>query len=182
MKIIETGFKGLVEIEPTVYEDKRGYFFESYNQELFKRHGITATFIQDNQSKSQKGVVRGLHFQAPPHTQGKLVRVINGAVLDVVVDIRIGSPTYGLHHSVLLTEENKKMFWIPSGFAHGFATLEDGTVFTYKCTDLYNKPSEGCILWNDSDLGIDWGLDKPIISEKDKEGTPWAEFESPFKF
>jgi dTDP-4-dehydrorhamnose 3,5-epimerase len=108
--------------------------------------------------------------------------VINGAVLDVALDIRKGSPTYGQFHAVELTEENKKQFWIPPGFAHGFATLRDNTVFAYKCTDVYNKPSEGCVLWNDKDLNIDWGIENPIISGKDKEGTPWAEFESPFEF
>jgi dTDP-4-dehydrorhamnose 3,5-epimerase len=182
MKVIETGFSGLFELEPRVFEDARGYFYESYNKSQFEQLGVREEFVQDNQSLSQKGVVRGLHFQAPPHAQGKLVRVINGAVLDVALDIRKGSPTYGQFHAVELTEENKKQFWIPPGFAHGFATLRDNTVFAYKCTDVYNKPSEGCVLWNDKDLNIDWGIEDPIISGKDKEGTPWAEFESPFEF
>ncbi len=181
MKVIDTGFPGLFELEPRVFEDARGYFYESYNKSQFEQLGVREEFVQDNQSLSQSNVLRGLHFQAPPHAQGKLVRVITGAVLDVALDIRKGSPTYGKFHTVELTEENKKLFWIPAGFAHGFCTLRDNTIFAYKCTDVYNKPSEGCILWNDHDLAIDWGLDDPIISEKDKEGTPWAEFESPFE-
>ena len=125
-------------------------------------------FKQDNQSKSSKGVLRGLHFQKPPYAQGKLVRVITGAVMDVAVDIRKGSPTYGQHHSVVLTEENKKMFWVPEGFAHGFVTLEDHTIFSYKCTGLYNPEAEGSILWNDDELKIDWGIENPQLSAKDK--------------
>lgn len=182
MKFIETGFPGLYEIEPRVFEDARGYFYESYSKAVFKNQGIDVDFVQDNQSMSQKGVMRGLHFQAPPFAQGKLVRVINGAVLDIALDIRKGSPTYGKYHSVLLTEQNKKLFWIPTGFAHGFSTLEDNTVFAYKCTDVYNKLSEGCVLWNDTILSIDWQIENPIISEKDVHGTPWEEFESPFTF
>ena len=182
MKFIETGFPGLYEIEPRVFEDARGYFYESYSKAVFQQHGIDVNFVQDNQSMSQKGVVRGLHFQAPPHAQGKLVRVINGSVLDVVLDIRKGSPTFGQTHSVLLTEKNKKLFWIPAGFAHGFSTLENNTVFAYKCTEVYNKPSEGCVLWNDKDLGIDWGVSDALVSDKDFQGTRWADFESPFSF
>lgn len=180
MKLIETGFKGLFELEPTVFSDGRGYFFESYNKTVFANLGIIADFVQDNQSLSQKDVVRGLHFQAPPFAQGKLVRVITGAVLDVALDIRKNSATYGQFHTVLLTAENKKLFWIPPGFAHGFATLEDNTIFSYKCTNVYNKASEGCVLWNDTDLNIDWGVVNPIISEKDKNGTAWHAFHSPF--
>ncbi len=158
MKVIETGFPGLFELEPRVFKDARGYFYESYNKSQFEQLGVREEFVQDNQSMSQKNVVRGLHFQAPPYAQGKLVRVINGAVLDIALDIRKGSPTYGQYHSVLLTEENKKLFWIPPGFAHGFCTLEDNTIFAYKCTDVYNKPSEGCVLWNDSDLTKEMGM------------------------
>ena len=139
MEVIKTPLQGLLVIEPKVFKDHRGYFYESYNAEAFKQAGIDAVFVQDNQSLSQKGILRGLHFQAPPHAQGKLVRVIKGAVLDVVVDIRKNSPTYGQHFSIELTEENFKMFWIPAGFAHGFVTLEDHTIFSYKCTDVYNK-------------------------------------------
>jgi dTDP-4-dehydrorhamnose 3,5-epimerase len=143
MEVIETHIKDLLIIKPKVFEDARGYFFESYNEAVFKQHGVDANFIQDNQSLSNSGVLRGLHFQAPPFAQGKLVRVINGAVLDIAVDIRRNSPTYGQHVSVELTEENKTMFYIPPGFAHGFLTLRDHTIFSYKCTNLYNKASEG---------------------------------------
>jgi dTDP-4-dehydrorhamnose 3,5-epimerase len=182
MNVIDTGFPGLFELEPSVFEDNRGYFFESYNKRQFKNLGIDHDFVQDNQSLSQKGVVRGLHFQAPPFAQGKLVRVITGAVLDIALDIRKGSPTYGKFHAVELTEENKKLFWIPAGFAHGFCTLRDHTIFAYKCTEVYNKPSESCVLWNDADLNIDWGVNNPIVSAKDQSGTPWAVFKSPFTY
>ena len=180
MEVIETHIKGLVIIKPKVFEDARGYFFESYNEAVFKQHGIEANFIQDNQSLSNSGVLRGLHFQAPPYAQGKLVRVINGAVLDIAVDIRKNSPTYGQHVSIELTEENKTMFYIPPGFAHGFLTLRDNTIFSYKCTNLYNKASEGTVLWNDKDLSINWAIQNPILSEKDIMGCPFKEFNSPF--
>lgn len=180
MEIIETKIKDLLIIKPKVFADARGYFFESYNESVFKQYGIVANFVQDNQSLSSTGVLRGLHFQAPPHDQGKLVRVITGAVLDVAVDIRKNSPTYGQHVTIELTEENKTMFYIPSGFAHGFLTLRDNTIFSYKCTNVYNKPSEGCVLWDDSDLGINWNVSNPILSEKDLVGTPFKEFNSPF--
>jgi dTDP-4-dehydrorhamnose 3,5-epimerase len=182
MKVLETGFPGLFELEPRVFEDARGYFYESYSKSFFEQIGVQDEFVQDNQSLSQRGVVRGLHFQAPPFAQGKLVRVITGAVLDIALDIRKGSPTYGKHHSVHLSAENKKLFWIPAGFAHGFCTLQDNTIFTYKCTNVYAKNSEGCILWNDESLNIDWEIDNPIISEKDKDGTAWHDFETPFVF
>ena len=182
MQIIETQIPGLLEIIPQVFGDDRGYFYESYNKAAFENFGIHHEFVQDNQSKSSRGVLRGLHFQSPPYAQGKLVRVIQGAVLDVVVDIRKGSPTYGKHHKVRLTGENKMMFWIPPGFAHGFATLEDETIFSYKCTNLYNKESEGSVLWNDPALGIDWGLDNPLLSPKDEEARPLAELDSQFHF
>lgn len=182
MKIIKTSIPDLVEIEPTIFGDSRGYFFSPYHKEQFHANGITAEFMQDNQSQSSKGVLRGLHFQNPPFAQGKLVRVINGAVMDVAVDIRKGSPTYGQHHCVLLTEENKKMFWVPEGFAHGFVTLEDHTVFSYKCSGLYHPESEGSLLWNDSDLNIDWGVENPQLSEKDKMAPTFKEFQSEFEF
>lgn len=180
MEVTETEIKGLFIIQPKVFADQRGYFFESYNSEVFKLKGIDTNFLQDNQSLSHAGVLRGLHFQAPPHEQGKLVRVITGAVLDVAVDIRKDSPTYGKHISIELTEENKTMFYISPGFAHGFATLRDNTIFSYKCTNVYNKTSEGCVLWNDRDLGINWKINNPILSEKDLSGTPFKEFKSPF--
>jgi len=182
MQIIETQIPGLLEIIPQVFGDDRGYFYESYNKAAFENFGIHHEFVQDNQSKSSRGVLRGLHFQNPPYAQGKLVRVIQGAVLDVVVDIRKGSPTYSKHHKVRLTGENKMMFWIPPGFAHGFATLEDETIFSYKCTNLYNKDSEGSVLWNDPALGIDWGLENPLLSPKDEEARPLAELDSQFHF
>jgi dTDP-4-dehydrorhamnose 3,5-epimerase len=180
MEVIETNLKGLVVIKPKVFEDERGYFFESYNKSTFSNSGLNLDFVQDNQSLSQKGVLRGLHFQNPPHAQGKLVRVIKGSVFDVAVDIRKQSPTYGQWYGIELTEKNKWMLYIPEGFAHGFATLEDNTIFSYKCTNIYNKPAEGCILWNDKDLNIDWKIENPLLSAKDLEGTPFKNFTSQF--
>jgi dTDP-4-dehydrorhamnose 3,5-epimerase len=182
MQIIETNIPGLLEISPQVFGDHRGYFFESYNRQAFANFGIDADFVQDNQSLSNEGVLRGLHFQNPPSAQGKLVRVIQGAVLDVAVDIRKGSPTYGKHHKIVLSGENKMMFWIPPGFAHGFLTLEDQTIFSYKCTGLYDKGSEGSVLWNDPELGIDWGIDNPQLSEKDLVAHPLQELDSKFQY
>ncbi len=169
-------------IQPKVFADSRGYFFESYSDKLFADLGIPYQFVQDNQSLSQKGTVRGLHFQANPHAQGKLVRVVQGAVLDVAVDIRVGSPTYGKHFDIELTGENKTMFWVPPGFAHGFSVLEDNTIFLYKCTNLYNKPSEGGLLWNDAELNINWGVDNPIVSEKDLLLPTLQNLQSPFTY
>lgn len=180
MEVIKTKIEGLLIINPKVFADARGYFFESYNETVFKQNGIEANFVQDNQSLSNTGVLRGLHFQAPPFDQGKLVRVINGAVLDVAVDIRKNSPTYGEYVAMELTEENKTMFYIPPGFAHGFLTLRDNTIFSYKCTNVYNKASEGCVLWNDKDININWNISNPILSDKDLVGTPLKEFTSPF--
>ena len=147
MPFQKTIIPDLLIFEPKVFEDARGYFFESYNKNVFEQAGLPTNFVQDNQSLSQKGVLRGLHFQNNPHAQGKLVRVITGAVFDVAVDIRKGSPTYGQWFGIELNEKNKWMMYIPEGFAHGFATLQDNTVFSYKCTNLYNKASEDCILW-----------------------------------
>ncbi len=180
MKIIETELKGLLIIEPVVFKDERGYFYESYNKKLFHEYDIKYEFIQDNQSLSQKNVIRGLHFQHPPYAQAKLVRVIKGSVLDVVVDIRKNSPTYGKTFSIELTEENFLMLYIPIGFAHGFATLQDNTIFAYKCSNSYNKLSEDTILWNDPTLNINWQVENPILSEKDKKGKLFKEFISPF--
>ncbi len=180
MKIIETSLSGLFIIEPKVFKDERGYFYEAYNQRLFEEKAITDNFVQDNQSLSQKNVIRGLHFQCPPHAQAKLVRVIKGAVLDVVVDIRKNSPTYGKTFSIELTEDNFLMLYIPIGFAHGFATLEDHTIFAYKCSAFYNKSSEDTILWNDPTLNIQWNIKNPVLSEKDKAGKRFDEFVSPF--
>ncbi len=180
MEVIKTKIEGLLIVKPKVFADPRGYFFESYNEGVFKQNGINVNFVQDNQSLSNSGVLRGLHFQAPPFDQGKLVRVIIGSVLDIAVDIRKNSPTYGEHVAIELTEENKTMFYIPPGFAHGFLTLQDNTIFSYKCTNLYNKASEGTVLWNDSDLNINWNIQNPILSEKDIAGTPFKDFVSPF--
>jgi dTDP-4-dehydrorhamnose 3,5-epimerase len=182
MELIKTPIEGLLIIKPDVYEDARGYFFESYNREVFLKHGLDLNFVQDNESKSKKGVLRGMHFQHPPFAQGKLVRVMRGRVLDVAVDIRKGSPTYGKWHSVELSGENKRMYWIPAGFAHGFLTLEDDTVFFYKCTNVYNKEAEGCIRWNDPDLNIDWGLADPIVSDRDNKAPLFGEVNSLFYF
>ena len=180
MEIIETKIKDLLIIKPDVFADERGYFFENYNKERFAQAGLDITFVQDNESQSMRGVLRGLHFQRPPFAQGKLVRVVRGAVMDVAVDIRKGSPTYGQWESVVLTGDNKLMYWIPEGFAHGFVCLEDYSVFTYKCTHVFNKASEGSIRWNDPDIGIDWGIETPILSEKDKISPMFKDFVTPF--
>jgi len=180
MKIIKTPIQGLLVLQPNVFEDERGHFFETWSKQAFKNIGLELDFVQDNQSLSQKGVLRGLHFQNPPFSQGKLVRVVKGKVLDVVVDIRKESSSYGQHFSIELSEENKTMFWLPPGFAHGFVTLEDDTIFTYKCTGVYNKESEGALLWCDSDLKINWGIDSPIVSEKDQTAPNFSNFSSQF--
>tara|TARA_B100000287_G_C20565150_1_gene754167 strand:- start:539 stop:1081 length:543 start_codon:yes stop_codon:yes gene_type:complete len=180
MNIVSTPIEGLVVFEPKVFLDDRGYFFESWNENFLKQYGLELQFVQDNQSSSKKNVLRGLHFQNPPHEQGKLVRVVKGKVLDVVVDIRKDSVTYGRSFSIELSEYNKIVFWIPPGFAHGFLSLEDDTIFCYKCTGEYNKKSEGNLLWNDPNLDIDWGIDNPIISEKDLQGINFTDFISQF--
>jgi len=166
---IKTSIEGVHIIEPTVFADERGYFMESYHKKEFEENGLCVDFVQDNQSKSTKGVLRGLHFQYT-QPQGKLVRVIKGEVFDVAVDLRKRSKTYGKYESIILSQENKKQFYIPPGFAHGFLVLSDVAEFTYKCTDFYNGPDEGGIIWNDSDIGIEWPLDesKIALSEKDK--------------
>ena len=180
MEIIKTPIKGLLVINPRVFGDDRGYFFESWSKQSFAEAGLDLDFVQDNQSISSKGVLRGLHFQNPPYEQGKLVRVIKGAVLDVALDLRKDSPTYGQHFSIELSEENKTIFWIPPGFAHGFATLKDNTIFTYKCTGVYNKESEGALLWNDKDLNINWEINDPLVSEKDLVAGNFKNFVSKF--
>ena len=180
MKFIASPIADLFIVQPQVFEDARGCFFESYSQNAFLKQGINVEFVQDNQSLSQKGVLRGLHFQNPPFAQGKLVRVIKGAVLDVVVDIRKKSLSYGKSFSCELNEENKTMLWIPPGFAHGFLTLKNDTIFSYKCTGLYNKASENAILWNDPDLKINWPILEPILSEKDTQAKKFKELESLF--
>lgn len=171
MPIIKTEFPGLVIFEPVVLKDSRGYFFESYSENLFHAEGITARFVQDNQSKSSYGVIRGLHYQLNPHAQTKLVRVISGRILDVVVDIRTGSPTYGKAFSLELSSENNKQLLIPKGFAHGFSVLSETAEVMYKCDEFYHKESEAGILYNDAALNIDWQIpiDKAIVSEKDMQ-------------
>lgn len=180
MDVIKIFMDGPLVLQPKVFYDERGYFYESYNADAFKNAGIPDVFVQDNQSLSQKGALRGLHFQDPPYAQGKLVRVIKGAVYDVIVDVRKDSPTYGKHYGIELTEENFTMFWVPPGFAHGFVTLKDNTIFTYKCTNVYNKASEGGLLWSDPALGIDWNIESPIVSDKDKVLPNFENLVSPF--
>ena len=182
MNFIETPIKDLVIIQPKIWKDDRGYFYESYNEKLFKEAGIDVTFVQANQSFSQKGTLRGLHAQGNPYAQGKLVRVVQGKVLDVAVDIRKDSPTYGQHFSIELSGENFTMFWVPPGFLHGFLTLEDNTIFQYKVSGLYNKDSEIGVMWNDPDLNVDWKFDtsQVILSEKDKLLNNFKDLESPF--
>ncbi len=180
MTLSETGIDGLLHLIPKVFEDARGYFLEAYNKQVFNDLGINDFFVQDNLSKSEKNVLRGLHFQNPPHAQGKLVSVICGAVLDVAVDIRKSSATYGKHYAAELSERNKHILWIPPGFAHGFLTLEDNTVFSYKCSGFYNKAAEDSILWNDPDLGINWGITSPKLSEKDQNAQRFKDFHSKF--
>lgn len=182
MLVIKTNIEGVYVLEPKVFGDHRGYFLESFNQKVFDDSIGTDiySFVQDNESMSSKNVLRGLHFQKPPFDQGKLVRVVKGKVLDVVVDIRKESRTYGKTFSIELDEKSKRMLWIPPGMAHGFVSLEDNTIFAYKCTQYYNPSSEGCIAWNDPDLDVDWGVDEPIISAKDKEGEIFKDFVSPF--
>ena len=183
MNIVETPINDLLIIEPKIWKDDRGYFYESFNAKKFEEAGINLTFVQDNQSFSQKNTLRGLHAQAEPFAQGKLVRVIQGAVLDVAVDIRKNSPTYGQHFSVVLSGDNFKMLWVPPGFLHGFVTLEDATIFSYKVTGFYDKDSEVGIMWNDADLNIDWKIqpEEAILSEKDKVLGNFKNLQSPFK-
>ena|SRR5688572_843110 len=181
MEVSKPFIDGLLVLKPKVFADERGYFFESYNSNVIEELGISESFLQDNESLSSKGVLRGLHFQKPPHAQGKLVRVVKGKVLDVAVDIREKSPTYGQYFSAELSGENKLMLWIPAGFAHGFITLENETIFSYKCTQIFNKESEECLLWNDPDLNIQWGFDSPLVSDKDRLGIQFKNFKTPFK-
>ena len=184
MNIIETEIEGVVILEPRIFKDDRGYFYESFSQREFEENVCRTTFVQDNQSMSSYGVVRGLHFQKPPYCQSKLVRCIKGAVLDVAVDIRKGSPTFGKYVAVELTEENHRQFFVPRGFAHGFAVLSDEAVFQYKCDNYYNRESEGAIAWDDATIGVDWRLplEKVILSEKDKLSKPLVEAEYLFDY
>ncbi|MBQ4063882.1 MAG: dTDP-4-dehydrorhamnose 3,5-epimerase [Bacteroidaceae bacterium] len=184
MEVIKTDIEGVVIIEPRIFSDERGYFYESFSQREFEEKVCKTVFVQDNQSKSSYGVLRGLHFQKPPYCQSKLVRCIKGAVLDVAVDIRKGSPTFGKYVAVELTEDNHRQFFVPRGFAHGFAVLSDEAVFQYKCDNFYNKESEGSVAWDDETLAIDWKIDinKVILSEKDKQSKPVASAEYLFDY
>lgn len=182
MEVIKTDIEGVVIIEPRIFEDARGYFFESFSQREFEEKVGKIVFVQDNESKSSYGVMRGLHFQRPPFTQSKLVRCVKGAVLDVAVDLRKGSPTYGKHVAVELTEDNHRQFFIPQGFAHGFAVLSDEAVFQYKCDNFYAPQADGGISILDESLGIDWKIptEKAILSEKDTKHPLLKDFDSPF--
>ena len=180
MRIIDTPIADLLVIEPKVWKDDRGYFFESFREDFFKEINIDLSLVQDNQSLSQKGTIRGLHFQAPPFEQGKLVRVLQGSVLDVVVDIRTASPTYGQSFAIELNDQNHLQLWIPPGFAHGFSTLADQTIFCYKCSNYYHKASEGGICFNDETLAIDWKVPAIHVSEKDYLLPTFKDFISPF--
>jgi len=180
MEFIRTAIEGLFIIQPRVFADDRGYFYESYNQEEFRRNGIFADFLQDNESKSKKDVLRGLHLQLPPFAQGKLVRVQQGSVMDFAVDMRKESSSFKKYVSVELSGINKTMFWIPPGFAHGFVTLEDDTVFIYKCTQVYHPEAEKTINWNDPDLNVGWGVSNPVVSERDQKAPLFKDFINPF--
>lgn len=183
MNIIETGIPDLLVLEPSVFGDERGHFFESFRQDTLSDAGVTLDFVQDNQSLSHKGILRGLHYQKEPYAQGKLVRVVQGSVLDVALDIRKGSPTYGKHFTLEISGDNKKMMYVPPGFAHGFVTLEDHTLFLYKCTNYYQKEAEGTIHWDSPSLDIDWGdVTNPVLSEKDKTAQDFDLFHSPFTY
>lgn len=184
MNIIKTELEGVVIIEPRVFADGRGYFFESFSQQRFQEEVCKTTFVQDNESKSTYGVLRGLHFQKPPFAQSKLVRVVKGKVLDVAVDIRKGSPTFGQHVAVELSEENKRQFFVPRGFAHGFVVLSEEAIFQYKCDNYYSPQSEGAVAWDDPALAIDWKVATKdvLLSDKDKKNKPLAETAESFDF
>ena len=183
LKIVQTGIPDLLIFEPAVFGDARGYFVETYNNKELESLGFAKTFVQDNESMSGRGVLRGLHYQTR-HTQGKLVRVISGEVYDVAVDLRRGSPTFGKYEGILLTGDNKKQFYVPEGFAHGFVVLSEKAVFAYKCTDEYDPKSEAGIIWNDPDIGIRWPeMDvEPLLSAKDKQLKPFGQADIPFVY
>jgi len=184
MPFVETGFPGLIIFEPAVYQDNRGYFFESFNEKIFSEQGILTRFLQDNQSSSEYGVIRGLHFQLPPFAQSKLVRVLSGKILDVGVDMRQGSSTYGKVFQIELSAENKKQLYLPKGFAHGFSVLSEKAEVLYKCDAFYNKQSEEGILFNDPDLNIDWQIpnDKIKVSDKDQSNKLFMDIKAGFLF
>jgi dTDP-4-dehydrorhamnose 3,5-epimerase len=176
----KTYIEGLLLIRPRIFEDERGFFFESFSKEKYSDIGIDFGFVQDNISKSKYSTLRGLHYQIGENAQGKLCQVLSGKVLDVAVDIRFGSPTFGKYFAVELSSENKNQLWIPPGFAHGFSVLSDEAIFHYKCTQYYDKESERCIIYNDADIGINWGVKNPIISDKDKLGKNFKSIEKDF--
>lgn len=180
MKVEKTFIDGLLVIYPDVFDDERGYFYEFFNENKYKELGIPNSFVQDNISKSVKDTIRGLHYQVGKYAQGKLCQVIYGRVLDVAVDIRFGSPTFGKHFSIELSHENKVQLWMPPGFAHGFSVLSDQAFFHYKCTALYHKESERSIIFNDSQLNIDWKVKQPVISDHDKSAGKFSEIEKDF--
>ncbi len=184
MEAIKTDIEGVYIIEPRIFSDDRGYFYESFSDKEFREKVCNTTFVQDNQSKSCYGVLRGLHLQRPPHAQSKLERVVKGTVLDVAVDIRVGSPTYGKHVAVELSEHNHRQLFIPRGFAHGFVVLSEEAIFQYKCDNLYSKESEMALAWDDAALDIDWGIDSAaaILSDKDRVNSSLEDFESPFNY
>lgn len=182
MKINKTKLNGVLIIEPDIFPDERGYFFESYSYKKFKESDLELNFVQDNISKSKRGTIRGLHYQIGEFAQGKLCQVIQGRVLDVAVDIRFGSPTFGEYVKVELSDENHYQLWIPAGFAHGFSVLSDETIFHYKCTNYYSKKDERSILFNDPDLNIDWQVDKVEVSEKDLRGVRFKDIEKNFHY
>ncbi|MFI3314218.1 MAG: dTDP-4-dehydrorhamnose 3,5-epimerase [Rikenellaceae bacterium] len=184
MEVIKTDIEGVVIIEPRIFSDDRGYFYESFSDREFREKVCNTTFVQDNQSKSTYGVLRGLHFQKAPHAQSKLVRVVKGKVLDVAVDIRKGSQTYGKHVAVELTEDNHRQLFVPRGFAHGFVVLSDEAIFQYKCDNFYSKESEGALMFNDPELAINWQINEAdaILSDKDKINALLKDFDSPFSY
>jgi len=182
MKVKKVNINGLLVIEPKIFNDDRGYFFESFNSEKYGFITEKYNFVQDNISKSKYGTIRGLHYQVGNSAQGKLISVLVGKVFDVAVDIRFGSPTFGKHFEIELSDENKKQFWIPPGFAHGFSVLSEEVIFTYKCTELYNKDSERSIIYNDLELNINWNVTKEIVSEKDLKAKKFSEIEKDFNY
>lgn len=182
MKFERTFIDGLILVTPDVFPDERGYFFESFNKKKFADGGIDPLFVQDNISKSVRGTLRGLHYQVGENAQGKLCSVVAGKVLDVAVDIRFGSPTFGKYYSAELSDDNKNQLWIPPGFAHGFSVLSETAIFSYKCTSLYNKQSERAIRFNDPVLNIDWKISEPIVSQKDMEAKLFSEIEKDFLY
>jgi dTDP-4-dehydrorhamnose 3,5-epimerase len=182
MEIIRTHIEGILLVKPDVFADDRGYFFESFNNKKFLENNLEVNFLQDNVSKSRKGTVRGLHYQIGNKAQGKLCHVLYGRVLDVAVDLRVDSPTFGKHFSTELSEENHLQLWIPVGFAHGFSVLSDEAIFKYKCTNYYFKENERTILFNDPQLNIDWKVDNPIFSQKDLNGKSFEESRNDFFF